>query len=120
MSTITLHCLAPSLVHTLIQIARDPINSYAVSATFLKCAARHIPHIRHIPFEDVAIGLLAERCSVSPRNAENEKLISNFRTPFDEEKHSVEEGNPLSIETLTSPDMNGKICQVSASQHRFE
>lgn len=65
-----------------------------------------------MPFEDVAIGLLAERCSVSPRNAENENLVSNFRTPFDEEKKAVEESRSLGIDTLTSPDMEGKICQV--------
>ena len=65
-----------------------------------------------MPFEDVAIGLLAERCSMPPRNAENEKLVSNFRTPFDEEKKAVEESRSLGIDTLTSPDMDGKICQV--------
>lgn len=84
---------------------------YAVSAKFLHCAGRHIPHSRHMPFEDVAVGLLAERCGVTPMNAETEEMVSNFRTPFDLEKKLVEEGLKLQIESLPPPDMKGKICQ---------
>jgi hypothetical protein len=39
---------------------------YAMSRMFAKCAAHHFPTARNFPFEDVAVGLMAERCGVTP------------------------------------------------------
>ena len=38
---------------------------YALSPKFVLCAARHFSVIRHHPFEDVAMGLMAERCGIT-------------------------------------------------------
>jgi hypothetical protein len=38
---------------------------YILGRTFLKCILREIPTIRYHPFEDVAIGLMAERCGIT-------------------------------------------------------
>lgn len=38
---------------------------YIVGPKFLKCIAAEVPSIRFHPFEDVAIGLVAERCEVT-------------------------------------------------------
>jgi len=39
---------------------------FAISRKFVECAVsqQHIAHVRFMPFEDVAVGMLAERCGV--------------------------------------------------------
>ena len=70
---------------------------YSVSARFLNLAVDHIANIRFMPFEDVAVGILAERCGILPTTAESDKLVSNFRTPFEDDKKNVEEKINLEI-----------------------
>ena len=57
------------------------------------------------------MGLLAQRCGIIPTNAEDEKLVSNFRTDFDEEKLRIEQGRKFDIDMLPAPNMTGKIVQ---------
>ncbi len=43
---------------------------YALSKKFLDCAVgeKHIANVKYMPNEDVAVGMLAERCNVTPMN----------------------------------------------------
>lgn len=41
---------------------------YALSKRFMNCASRHIAKIRYLPNEDVAVGMLAERCNFKVTN----------------------------------------------------
>ena len=84
---------------------------YMVSAHFLDLAVQHIANLRRMPWEDVATGILAERIGISPTDAENEKMVSNFRTYFEEEKKYVETGVKMKVDNLPLPDIKGKFIQ---------
>jgi hypothetical protein len=51
---------------------------YAMSRKFADCGAHHFPLARNYPFEDVAMGLMAERCgvTVTPTAAMNIELVT--------------------------------------------
>jgi hypothetical protein len=38
---------------------------YALSQNFIKCAMERMPTMRHMPWEDVAVGMLAQTCNVT-------------------------------------------------------
>lgn len=53
---------------------------FIVRPSFVECMAQHLPHIRYHPFEDVGIGLLAERCHV---NATRHSSANEHKWVFD-------------------------------------
>lgn len=90
------------------------VAGFALSQKFLDCAAGpedHLAHMRFMPFEDTAVGLLAEKCGFEPTNG-NDRLFNQFRTPLKEEHTRVRHSEPKIDKTkLTVPDMEGRIVQ---------
>ena len=88
---------------------------FALSWKFIACAAGpgdHISNARFMPFEDVAMGLLAQRCGVVPTMVEDPKLIHMYRTDRTEERERVNQGlKKISFSKLPIPDMEGRIVQ---------
>ena len=87
---------------------------FALSWKFLSCAAgeNHIANARFMPFEDVATGLIAQRCGIVPTMVEDPRLIHMYRTDRTEERERVNQGLPkISKKKLPIPDMEGRIVQ---------
>ncbi len=88
---------------------------FALSKKFIDCAAgdeSHISNMRFMPFEDVAMGLIAQRCNVVPTMTEDKRLLHMYRTDTSEERHRVNRGQRMiGAEYLTIPDMEGRIVQ---------
>jgi len=88
---------------------------FALSWKFLSCAAgpgNHIANSRFMPFEDVATGLIAQRCGIVPTMVEDPRLIHMYRTDRTEERERVNQGLPkISKKKLPIPDMEGRIVQ---------
>jgi len=40
---------------------------YALSSNFISCASRHLESLQFMPMEDIAVGMLAEKCNVTCR-----------------------------------------------------
>ena len=87
---------------------------FALSRKFLDCAGgpkNHIAEMRYMPFEDVAVGLLAERCGVVPDSAKGKEL-QHYRTPLKMEHDHVKYGMAkIPKMFLTIPHMEGTIVQ---------
>lgn len=88
---------------------------FALSWKFINCAAGHGNHIanaRFMPFEDVATGLIAQRCGIVPSMVEEPRLIHMYRTDRTEERERVNQGlKKISKKKLPIPDMEGRIVQ---------
>ena len=87
---------------------------FALSWKFVKCASTkdHISKIRYLPFEDASIGLLAERCDITPTMVEMLRWIHLYRTDLDEERYRVREGlEKIEKSKLTRPVMLNRIVQ---------
>lgn len=88
---------------------------FALSWKFIKCAAgegNHIANARFMPFEDVATGLIAQRCGIVPSMVEDPRLIHMYRTDRTEERERVNQGlAKISKKKLPIPDMEGRIVQ---------
>lgn len=88
---------------------------FALSWKFIGCAAgqgNHIANARYMPFEDVATGLIAQRCGIVPSMVENPRLIHMYRTDRTEERERVNQGlEKISKKKLPIPDMEGRIVQ---------
>ncbi len=98
---------------------------FAISRKFMECAASsigngndngndnsHIANLRFMPFEDVSIGMIAERCNVDPIMVEKKRWINLYRTELEEEKERVREGMPkIDKAKLTRPIMLNRIVQ---------
>lgn len=88
---------------------------FALSWKFISCAAgpsNFIDNARFMPFEDVAVGLIAQRCGIVPTMAEDKRLIHMYRTDRTEERERVNQGLPkISKKKLPIPDMEGRIVQ---------
>ena len=88
---------------------------FALSWKFISCAAgpsNHIDNIRFMPFEDVAMGLVGQRCGIVPSMVEDQKLIHMYRTDRSEERERVNQGLPkISKDKLPIPDMDSRIVQ---------
>jgi hypothetical protein len=97
---------------------------FAVSYKFLSCAAAttdvhvgsssqqndHIANMRFMPFEDVAVGLLAERCDMHATSVESPKLIKQYRTNMRDERFRIKNGmKKIDKEKLPMPEMVGRI-----------
>lgn len=88
---------------------------FALSWKFVQCAAgsgNHIAKSRFMPFEDVAMGLLAQRCGIIPTMVEDIYLFHMYRTDTSEEIRRVNGGLPkIDKHKLPMPDMKGRILQ---------
>jgi len=88
---------------------------FALSWKFLSCAAgpgNHIANSRFMPFEDVATGLIGQRCDILPTMVEDPRLIHMYRTDRTEERERVNKGlKKISKKKLPIPDMEGRIVQ---------
>jgi hypothetical protein len=88
---------------------------YALSRKFVRCAVEqgHINQFRYNPFEDVSIGLLAERCNVLP--VTDERVIQ-YRG--DAVEHMLASDVAQTIRILPKPTMHGgKIVQHRVKTH---
>jgi len=71
-----------------------------------------IANLRFMPFEDVSMGMIAERCNVTPIMVERRRWINLYRTQSTEEKNRVKEGLPkIDKSKLTRPVMMNRIVQ---------
>lgn len=88
---------------------------FALSWKFIQCAAgseNHIAKIRFMPFEDVAMGLLAQRCGFIPTMVDDQEMFHMYRTDTSEEIHRVNNGlSKIDRHKLPMPDMEGRIVQ---------
>mmetsp|Transcript_5438 Transcript_5438/g.11896 ORF Transcript_5438/g.11896 Transcript_5438/m.11896 type:complete len:560 (-) Transcript_5438:104-1783(-) len=72
----------------------------------------HIANMRFMPFEDVAVGILAERCGVKPTSIDDPRLIKQYRTNLREERLKIKNGMAkIGKGKLPVPDMEGRIVQ---------
>jgi len=64
---------------------------FALSRNFLDCAVgdKHVAHSRYMPFEDVAVGMLAERCGITPTQVPKRSMIRLYRTKTKQERNYV-------------------------------
>jgi len=86
---------------------------FALSAKFVNCAVgmNHIANMRFMPFEDVAVGILAERCGIRPTTAFH-KLIRMYRTRTKEERKSVRlHLDKVSRHRIPGADINNRVLQ---------
>jgi len=68
--------------------------------------------MRFMPFEDVAVGILAERCGVKPTSIDDPRLIKQYRTNLREERLKIKNGMAkIGKGKLPVPDMEGRIVQ---------
>merc|ERR1712150_3409 len=88
---------------------------YALSRNFVKCCVseNHIAEFRFMPFEDVSVGILAERCHISPTH--DKEHFQMYRKETSRERKRVNTPNFVLGKTdddyLPSADMKGKILQ---------
>lgn len=89
---------------------------FALSWKFIQCAAStslsngrsHIADARFMPFEDVAMGLIAQRCNIEPTKIEDENWIHMYRFERSEEKWRVNQGlERMPKRKLPKPNMDG-------------
>merc|ERR1740124_1202648 len=87
---------------------------FAVSRKFATCMAGRgsLAQARFMPFEDVAMGLQAERCNVTPTMVENQAQFRNYRVNSEEERKKVTlNKGKLDDKSLPTADMTDKIVQ---------
>mmetsp|Transcript_27407 Transcript_27407/g.33895 ORF Transcript_27407/g.33895 Transcript_27407/m.33895 type:complete len:537 (+) Transcript_27407:202-1812(+) len=88
---------------------------FALSWKFIECATEehHIASIRFMPFEDVAVGLLAKRCNIQPTTIKNENLMNMYRFGRSEEVWRTNNNqDKMEKNKLPKPNMkNGRIVQ---------
>lgn len=87
---------------------------FTLSIKFVDCLmeGKHIANTRFMPFEDVAVGMLAERCSIEPYMVEDQSTFKMYRTDTQEEKWRVNQGlRKIDVSRLPIADMRGKIVQ---------
>jgi hypothetical protein len=88
---------------------------FAISRKFIDCAANsidaNIATMRFMPFEDTAVGLLAERCGLQPTDA-GPKMMNQMRTSLKLEHRHVKHGLPkIDKKYLTIPAIVGRVVQ---------
>ena len=86
---------------------------FAISKKFLTCAIQqsHVANIRFMPFEDVAVGMVAERCNVVPEWPSTAR-VKVFRYKSEEVKKRTRTGDKRT-DDLVAPAacMTDKIVQ---------
>lgn len=88
---------------------------FAMSRDFVNCMSMHLGYFRYMPFEDVAVGLLAERCGVTP--VSDFKKIHQYRTQDANEKKQLNNEKREEIYFLPRATMKGKILQHRVKTH---
>lgn len=90
---------------------------FAMSRTFVECMSSNLKDFRYNPFEDVSIGLLAERCSVKPQS--DFVSIKQYRTEEAGEKKQLKDdgGNKKEIFFLPKATMANKVLQHRVKTH---
>jgi len=86
---------------------------FALSKKFAECASaqKHIANVRFMPFEDVAVGMLAERCGIIPEWPTTAK-VNVDRYHSDEAKLRTRSDDKRSNDLVAPPAcMNNKIVQ---------
>ena len=86
---------------------------FAISRKFLECAVcqQHIANVRFMPFEDVAVGMLAERCGVDPE-CPTTAIVNLFRYQSKKARKRTRTGDERT-DDLVAPAacMTNKIVQ---------
>ena len=67
-------------------------TGFGLSRSLMDCVAANTPYVRYMPFEDVAIGILAERCGHRPIMMAG---IKQFRAETEKEKACVRASIPM-------------------------
>jgi len=87
---------------------------FALSRKFVTCMAGEgsLAQARYLPFEDVAMGIQAERCGVVPTMIENQSQFRMYRIFSQEERNKVSlNKSQMDDESLPTADMTDKILQ---------
>jgi len=92
---------------------------FILSRKFVECMGSQgsggqgsLSQARYIPFEDVAIGLQAERCGITPQMVEKSQYFQLYRANTAEERESINLNKGVIDEKfLPTPDMTDKILQ---------
>lgn len=90
---------------------------FAVSREMAKCITHedNIKKFRYNPFEDVSVGLLAERCGF--QHSSDCKLISQYRTKSHDEIKQLNGQKRSQIEILPKATMKEKVLQHRVKTH---
>jgi len=88
---------------------------FAMSHDFVNCMSTHLAYFRYMPFEDVAVGLLAERCGITP--VTDFKRIHQYRTQDANEKKQLNDAKTDEIYFLPRATMKGKVLQHRVKTH---
>lgn len=87
---------------------------FALSRKFVICMTTggSLAQARYMPFEDVAMGIQAERCGVTPTMIENQDQFRMYRVDTPEERNQVTLNiGKLDDKSLPLADMANKIVQ---------
>jgi hypothetical protein len=74
---------------------------FVLSRTLLSCAANEMPNMRYQPFEDAAIGMVAERCGYKPTMVAGVRV---FRADTPKERKCVNQSIPMKECYKDDPD----------------
>lgn len=88
---------------------------FAMSRTFVQCISEHLKDFRYNPFEDVSVGLLAERCGMPP--VSDYAKIKQYRTQDASELKQVNNEKREEIFFLPRATMKGKVLQHRVKTH---
>ena len=88
---------------------------FAMSRKFVECASHHLAKFRYNPFEDVSVGLLAERCGIKPDT--DFVRIKQYRTEEAGEKKQMKNVEKKEIFFLPKATMKNKILQHRVKTH---
>ncbi len=88
---------------------------FALSRKFVECAYESLPTFRYNPFEDVSVGLLAERCGIAPTT--DFVSIKQYRTEEAGEKKQLKNAERKEIFFLPKATMKNKVLQHRVKTH---
>jgi len=89
---------------------------FAMSRKFVECISNNVADFRYNPFEDVSVGLLAERCGVEPQS--NFDAIKQYRTDEAGEKKQLNNVKQEEIYFLPRATMRRpKVLQHRVKTH---
>lgn len=90
---------------------------FATSREFVKCMVdeNHMQQIRYNPFEDVSIGLLAERCNIYPIS--DHEAIRQYRSDEGSTKMLAVDKNAEQVKQLPQASMLRRVLQHRVKTH---
>jgi hypothetical protein len=84
------------------------LSSKGIGSSSSSSMDSHIANARYMPFEDVAVGLIAKRCNFEPTNIQNKAWMHMYRFERAEEKWRVNKGlERMPKFKLPKPNMDG-------------